>query len=153
MDPDTKTVETSILNTVGDFIQDSIDTVQTAIVGEPESKTNDVPLIFDESQGEEIKEAPVKTPPKERTRKTKEKVEQPIEKPQYYPFILKQPTTIEEWVKAKRLFPSDFGYTENGDLEVPPIASSDIKKRNIEIMIGILPIAIWDGFTKPQEVN
>jgi hypothetical protein len=131
MDPDTKTAETSVLNTIGDFIQDSIDTVQTTIVGEPEpeSKTNDMPLIFDETQGEEIREAPVKPLPKERTRKPKEKTEQQtLEKPQYYPFILKQPTTIEEWVKAKRLFPSDFGYTENGDLEVPPIASSDIKK-------------------------
>lgn len=131
-DPDKKTetsTEPSVLNTVGDFIQDSIDTVQTAIGAEETSSSTDIPLIFDETQGEDIQEAPVSIA----TRKIKIKAkptEAPIleEKTQYYPFILKQPTTIEDWVKAKRLFPSEFGYTESGDLEVPPIAPSDIKK-------------------------
>lgn len=42
--------------------------------------------------------------------------------------IAKQPTTIEEWVKAKGLYPSYFTFTPEGDLMSPPTRDSEQQK-------------------------
>jgi hypothetical protein len=42
--------------------------------------------------------------------------------------IAKQPTTIEEWVKAKGLYPSYFQVTPEGDLISPPTRDSEQQK-------------------------
>jgi hypothetical protein len=42
--------------------------------------------------------------------------------------IAKQPTTIEEWVKAKGLYPSYFTFTPEGDLISPPTRDSEQQK-------------------------
>jgi len=42
--------------------------------------------------------------------------------------IAKQPTTIEEWIKAKGLYPSYFTVTPEGDLISPPTRDSEQQK-------------------------
>jgi hypothetical protein len=39
--------------------------------------------------------------------------------------LSKQPTDVEEWLKAKVLFPKQFGVNEQGDLLAPPIQDAD----------------------------
>jgi hypothetical protein len=48
--------------------------------------------------------------------------------------VSKQPTTVEEWLKAKVLFPSKFQVSQQGDLLSPPINEGER-----EIVIGIKP--------------
>jgi hypothetical protein len=42
--------------------------------------------------------------------------------------IKEQPLTVEDWVKARIQFPKIFKFTEEGDLDVPPIKPSDTRK-------------------------
>lgn len=42
--------------------------------------------------------------------------------------IAKQPTTVDEWVKAKGLYPSYFTFTPEGDLISPPTRDSEQQK-------------------------
>lgn len=42
--------------------------------------------------------------------------------------VAKQPTTIEEWIKAKSLYPSYFTVTPEGDLISPPTRDSEQQK-------------------------
>jgi len=47
---------------------------------------------------------------------------------QFFPHIVKQPTTIEEWVEARRIFPKEFAYTAAGDLVSAPLFVSEPDK-------------------------
>ena len=42
--------------------------------------------------------------------------------------IREQPLTVEDWVKARIQFPKIFKFTEEGDLDVPPVQPSDTRK-------------------------
>jgi hypothetical protein len=42
--------------------------------------------------------------------------------------IKEQPLTVEDWVKARIQFPKIFKFTEEGDLDVPPIQPADSRK-------------------------
>lgn len=50
------------------------------------------------------------------------------DKKKFRRYISKQPTTIEEWVEARRLFPNDFTYTESGDLVSAAILPGESEK-------------------------
>jgi hypothetical protein len=61
------------------------------------------------------KTAKVKTQTKPREKQTRKK-------------IYKQPQTIEEWAKARKLYPDLYTYTESGDLKSAPIQPNDLEK-------------------------
>ena len=42
--------------------------------------------------------------------------------------IKEQPKTIEEWAKARELYPTLFGYTQDGDLQIGPVKPTDQMK-------------------------
>lgn len=42
--------------------------------------------------------------------------------------IKQQPATIEEWAKARQMYPSLFGYTQDGDLQIGPVKTTDQMK-------------------------
>jgi hypothetical protein len=42
--------------------------------------------------------------------------------------IYKQPQTIEEWAKARKIYPDLYTYTESGDLKSAPIKPNDLEK-------------------------
>jgi nucleoside diphosphate kinase len=89
-----------------------------------------------------IKKIPVETvePEKEVTRTLKikkipvqekdDEKEEKIKKRIIRMFVKKQPTTLEEWTKARSMsrLQELFGYTEEGDLEVGKVLESDQKK-------------------------
>jgi hypothetical protein len=50
------------------------------------------------------------------------------QKKKFRRYISKQPTTIEEWVEARRKFPNDFTYTESGDLVSAAVLPSESEK-------------------------
>jgi hypothetical protein len=42
--------------------------------------------------------------------------------------IYQQPQTIEEWAKARKIYPDQFTYTDDGDLKSAPIKPNDLEK-------------------------
>jgi hypothetical protein len=50
--------------------------------------------------------------------------------------IKQQPTTIEEWAKARKLYPTLFGYTQDGDLQIGPVKATD------QIKVIALPVYV-----------
>jgi hypothetical protein len=46
----------------------------------------------------------------------------------FFPHVVKQPTTIEEWVEARRIFPNHFTYSASGDLVAAKVLPSDQEK-------------------------
>lgn len=46
----------------------------------------------------------------------------------FFPHVVKQPTTIEEWIDARRIFPNDFTYSSSGDLVATKVLPADQEK-------------------------
>jgi hypothetical protein len=46
----------------------------------------------------------------------------------FFPHVVKQPTTIEEWIEARRVFPNDFTYSSSGDLVAAKVLPSEQEK-------------------------
>lgn len=46
----------------------------------------------------------------------------------FFPHVVKQPTTIEEWIEARRIFPNDFTYSSSGDLVATKVLPSEQEK-------------------------
>lgn len=46
----------------------------------------------------------------------------------FFPHVVKQPTTIEEWIEARRVFPNDFTYSSSGDLVAAPLFPREQEK-------------------------
>lgn len=105
-----------------------IDLIEDAFSGNEEEPKQNNQVAATEEEVEEASvsaSAPVVAPKEKRAPKVP-KAKRPMEQ-----VILVQPKTIKEWMEARAMFPADFSYTAEGDLQVPAI------KRDVSRIIPV----------------